>query len=149
MKHIHTFSSFLTESSTSGYEIVTGKEFKQRYLSTESGELEKVYFQNEEGGVQWEPVSMGAVLGYGEYFSVSLDSSEHYTNDDYYASTGYYVLDDKAKIMLIPNAQEIGGVKIMDIAMRNRVDGVYDPTEGAEPEMAYLGLAIYNPKVIK
>ena len=138
MKHLHTFESFLNENST--YEVISGADFKKQYLSTSSGDLEKAYFDDQE-------VSMGAVLGKGSYYSVSAESSDHYESDDDYTGTDYFGLADNAKIVLVPDAQRIGGAKIQAIAKSLRADGAYDPTEGQNGP--YLGLVIYNPKVIE
>lgn len=123
------------------YEVINGSEFKDKYLSTDSGYLEKAYFENEDD-------SMGSVLGRGTYFSVSNHSSDHYENDDYYSGTDYFELNDKAKIILIPNAQSIGGKKIEMLVKKEKVDGVYDPTEG-DDNNPYMGLCMYNKKMFK
>ena len=122
--------------------IISGKEFKQKYLTTDSGELEKAFFDSED-----DMDSMGSVLGDGSYYSVTVDSSNHYEADDYYSGTDYFQLSDSAKIMLIPDAQTIGGSKVKKIALQHKADGAYDPTEGQDNN-PYLGLVVYNPKVI-
>jgi hypothetical protein len=138
MKFIQTYESFLNEASA--YEVISGADFKKQYLSTSSGDLEKAYFGNQE-------VSMGAVLGKGTYYSVSSGSSDHYESDDDYTGTDYFGLADNAKIMLVPDAQIIGGSKIQATAKKLGADGAYDPTEGQGGP--YLGLVIYNSKVIQ
>lgn len=125
--------------------IISGKEFKRKYLTTNSNKLEKAYFADENGS---EVESMGSVLGDGSYYSVTQDSSNHYESDDYYDSTDYFDLSDSAKIMIIPDAQTIGGTKVKQMAKAHKADGVYDPTEGKDNN-PYLGLVIYNNNMVK
>jgi hypothetical protein len=122
--------------------IISGKEFKKKYLTTISGFLEKAFFDSGD-----DINSMGSVLGDGIYYSVTIDSSNHYESDDYYLGTDYFELADSAKIILINDAQTIGGNKVKKLALQNKADGAYDTTEGINNN-PYLGLAIYNPKVI-
>jgi len=135
LKHI------LQEISESEYQIISGADFKRKYLTTSSEQLERANFEGNHMN------SMGSVLGRGMYFSVSQDSSDHYESDDYYSGTDYYDLLDSAKIMLVPKASEIGGQKIEQIANKMKADGVYDPTEGEDSP--YLGLVIYNQRVVR
>ena len=121
---------------------ISGREFKQKYLTTSSKQLEKAYFENGE-----DIDSMGAVLGDGEYYSVTSDSSDHYESDDYYSGTDYYDLSDNAKILIIQDAGQFSGDEIKKMALANKADGVYDPTEGKNNN-PYLGLVIYNSKVV-
>jgi len=132
----------LLKETNSGQYIITGKQFKQKYLTTNSAKLEKAFFDNGD-----DMDSMGSVLGDGIYYSVTADSSNHYESDDYYFDTEYFELSDAAKIMLVPDAQTIGGNKVKQMALQHKADGVYDPTEG-QNNNPYLGLVIYNSKVV-
>jgi len=125
-----------------GQSLISGKEFKQKYLTTNSGKLEKAFFDDKD-----DVDSMGSVLGDGSYYSVTADSSNHYEADDYYSGTDFFRLSDSAKIMLIPDAQTVGGNKVKQMALQHKADGVYDPTEGTDNN-PYLGLVIYNSSVI-
>lgn len=131
---------FMNES-----ELISGAEFKKKYLTTDSGKLEKAFFEYESGDEDMD--TMGSVLGKGSYFSVTADSSAHYESDDYYAGSDYYELSNDAKILLVPDAQKYGGQKIRQMAKAKKADGVYDPTEGKTSP--YLGLVIYNKNMIK
>jgi hypothetical protein len=132
----------LLKEINKGQSLISGKEFKQKYLTTDSGELEKAFFDNKN-----DVDSMGSVLGDGSYYSVTADSSNHYEADDYYSGTEYFHLSDSAKIILRPDAQTIGGNKVKQMALLHKADGVYDPTEGTDNN-PYLGLAIYNQSII-
>ena len=136
LKHI------LQEINESEYQIINGADFKRKYLTTTSGQLERANFDGQDMD------SMGSVLGRGMYFSVSQDSSEHYESDDYYVGTDYYDLLDSAKIMLVSNSDEVGSQKIEQSAKNMKVDGVYDPTEGQDGN-PYFGLVIYNQNVVR
>lgn len=136
LKHI------LQEINESEYQIINGADFKRKYLTTTSGQLERANFDGQDMD------SMGSVLGRGMYFSVSHDSSEHYESDDYYVGTDYYDLLDSAKIMLVSNSDEVGSQKIEQSAKNMKVDGVYDPTEGQDGN-PYFGLVIYNQNVVR
>ena len=122
-------------------ELISGADLKKTYLTTDSGKLEKAFFEYESGDEDMD--TMGSVLGKGSYFSVTADSSAHYESDDYYAGSDEYELSNNAKILLVPDAQKYGGQKIMQMAKAKKADGVYDPTEGKNNN-PYLGLVIYN-----
>jgi len=130
---------------TSNQSIVSGKIFKTKYLTTNSGKLEKAFFKYKDEEQEFD--TMGSVLGKGSYFSVTADSSAHYESDDYYVGSDEYELSDNAKILLVSDAQSIGANEIKKIAREYEVDGVYDPTEG-QNNNPYLGLVIYNIKVV-
>ncbi len=122
------------------FSIINGKEFKKKYITTNSKQLEKAIFSDNS-----EP--MGNVLGRGLYFSVTSHSSDHYENDDYYEDTEYFNLSDDAKILILPNSYKLKNTEIQKLAKTNKADGVYDPTEGKNNN-PYLGLVIFNTEVI-
>ena len=63
----------LLEEINKRQSIISGNEFKKKYLTTDSGKLEKSFFDSEE-----DIDFMGNVLGNGSYYSVTADSSAHY-----------------------------------------------------------------------
>ena len=133
--------SFSKKYNTEFY-VIDGADFKREYLTTNSGYLEKAYFEN-----SGDTDSMGNVLGNGEYFSVTQESSEHYENDDYYIETNYYELSDSAKILIMTSSDEFSSEEIEAIARKYRVDGLYNSNEGKDGT-PFLGLVIYNSNVI-
>ena len=133
----------LNETESQRYDVISGLEFKRKYITTDSGDLEKAYFENGD-----DIDSMGSVLGKGQYFSVTIDSSEHYENDDYYSGTDYFELSDSSKILLMTDTEKFSGQQIESIAKKYKVDGVYNPNEGKDGN-PYLGLVIFNSAVIK
>ena len=126
------------------FKIITGDKFKKKYLSTDSGFFEHVRMT----------ASLGCALGRGFYLSVSEGSAFHYSNSEYadcdIGTISYWMLADEAKIMLVPNAQNLSNKVIRAKATRLKVDGAFDPNEHpfGRKTSPYLGLVIYNKKVI-
>ena len=123
------------------YKILSGKQFKDKYLSTDSGYFENVRMT----------VGLGCALGSGLYLSVSEHSASHYRDSEYSSGiVSYWELSDEAKIMLVPNAQEISSKKIISAVKHIEADGVFDPNEVpfGRKTSPFLGLVIFNKKVI-
>lgn len=119
--------------------IISGKEFMERYVSTDSGDLEYAVFE--------EGVSLGECLGKGMYFSFSKGSAFHYENHEDCIDVGACRLIDDAKILVLKNTDKHKGSEIKKFAKKCKADGVFDIDEynGKAP---YLGLVIYNTNVL-
>lgn len=126
--------------------IISGKDFMEKYVSTESGILEYAVFR--------KGAPLGECLGKGRYFSFHRHSADHYSEDEYCVGVGECGLKDDAKIMVLKNSHKHSGSEIKKFALKHGVDGAFDLKEyeryvlGKDADVPYLGLVIYNPKVL-
>jgi len=128
------------KSITDNIEIITGEEFLKRYVDLPEKMLTKVLF-NYEGEIG--NLSMGESLGKGEYFCATKDCVFHYENDDYFGGYSHAELNKNAKIGILKNPYSVDKNFFSEIS--NYVDALYSPNEN---EYGYLGLVVYNPKIL-
>lgn len=119
--------------------LITGKEFMDKYISTDSGDLEYALFE--------KGVSLGECLGKGMYLSFTRGSSFHYENHEDCIDVGACRLKDEANILAVKNTQKYKGSEIKKLAKKHKADGAFDINEhkGKTP---YLGLVIYNTDIL-
>lgn len=124
--------------SSTEMDIISGKEFKEKYVDLEDKTLVKVIFDYGE-----EDLSMGSVLGDGEYWCATNGCVFHYESDDYFTGYNYANLKDTAKIAVLydPNSVQ---PEFFD-KIKNEVDALYSPNE---EEFGYLGLVVYNQNIL-
>lgn len=116
--------------------IISGEEFKRKYITTKSGLLSKTLFDDSAD-------SMGNVMGNADYWSVTFESEEHYANDDYAVDTIYADVVPTAKIWVQDGVSQSDSSVFRQL--RKHVDAVYEPNES----YGYIGIAVFNTSILK
>lgn len=119
--------------------IISGAEFKRKYVDLEDKILVKAIFDYGED----EGLSMGNLLGDGEYWCATKGCIFHYESDDYFADYIYAELKDDAKIAILEDPNSVNPDFFDKI--KNQVDALYSPNE---EEYGYLGLVVYNQNIL-
>lgn len=121
--------------------VVGGKDFKTQFQKTAS--LEQVTFEYPRGKAK--ELGLGNQMGKGDYYSITPEGTEHYSNDPYATGVETAYLKDNARIYVEEGLSS--KPKAYLDALRKKYDGIYDPLEGKNG-VPSTGLVIFNSEVV-